>query len=1337
MANSFVSPENGREDANVIPKTGGIAFDIPLYDLETTGGASYALTLSYKSSMLKEDYGTWAPESPENLIGVGWGLSIGSRICIIQKYPVKYGLYFNGIFYQLKEENTQGNQIHYSTVSYSLLHIIYYKVQQEWIVFSEDGTQYVFGRNDDFTNEHGTYSENTGTYAQAGSEYNKVRNLISHPNAQGIPANANADNTMCRTTENTLLGYNNWVGPTSDAQVMQPQATTWLLSHILDSFDNTISFSYVQHISNFNVSTTKTYSVASYLYRICVYCKSVLTEKITIEYGAKEDSEYSVDFIATPRPNGCQQKFEKLYIKKLVHHSISFQVFKESPSLWVTDQVQFNTKLIKPANNIVKRQLLEVQFLAKDTLDMQVSPSYQMTYYGSADGVSPSESGFDDVDHRYYNAKTGALFGSLKTISYPSGEVREYKYLEHDINSVFTTVTHQTKPSKAPTVIMTPYGYTIVIFMDSTLMRFFVYTGTNRGLQEQLLCTRIPTENYDYERLVSYSEHMIGLIAKQKDGHYYANVFYKKTEDDTWATGQPEESINEYPESWHVSVSDYGFAYTDKTSSDNRGVIVYHITDDYGKTFKATWQKPLNNVLDEGSNYRILLKALDDKCLIFAMNRTVIPAPPELNIDRNHTINSFNLKVTGIRADGTLIPVSNLGRGNMLKYQYLPTHSDATNYSMGYVFTGGLVERAVGVDLVGNFFVLRLKTRGSILWARVRKPANITVLDYQATNESDWSVVLFHQNNMEEFYDWNKNIQQKALEKVFRIQTTMFMDSESVIDSSVKVTENGIIYTIHYGTKQFPKLETSVTSFCTYLGGDRNNFKLQQYNGDDYNLVSCISKDNMFAIFQGKTTKDGYQKKYMYYNPSSAVWAPIQTGTVTSPSTTYNESAETALHAIFIIGIILSVALLPFGLTTAVGIITTAVSVGLFVAAEVTCAVLQNSLKSSLNLETSSFGNRFINDGTTIWFRNQQQDRMTAIGNGTAYQPHDSLDGTKVTGRVLSSSQQFGHIYNFVPFFTDQKKLYYRVLKNNAVGLPIPLGGASVNISDLYLDPREDAVYAYVDNYVYKFISGALVSQTNNDNCPFRQVDACCMVSTKDQTIYVQILASGQKACYKVNSEGYHAPCLLSDIFIGTRFHYTDGACALLKGGNDKDEEFFYLFCDREYEIVKYTFSTRKFIVTEHGTLDQYLKDRKITNFPYDKIDAVYDDNGTIYIRNNQFVKYADNGTLLSTGRMGDQLLAEPMDADDVVLTYSDHVLSYYKKKSKTFHIQYLMGGSLNQGLKSYVVDTVSFYDDPRFNGVPSSVTKYKYHTGCSTHVRGTGTAVFSEVDVCTMEEES
>lgn len=1333
MADSFVEPVNGIEDSNVIPKNGSVAFDIPLYQLETVGGASFPLTLNYKSAMLKEDYGAWTPESPENMIAAGWGINTDSRIFIIQKHPYKYALYLNGILYQLKPDFTKGFHLYYKTVIHSLFHIYYDTVLKYWEVSMEDGTRYQFGKNDDYTKESGTYSAATGTYSQASAEYVAVRNIISHPNDAGVPVNINADNTICRTTEMTLFGTNNWVAPTYGLLAMREKPCGWRLSHIVDSFDNVISFSYIQHISNLaGTDTSKTYSVSSYLYRISVFCKNVLTEKIVFVYGEKDSNEYYVDFLATPRPNGNQQKFEKLYLKKLSRFTCKFTAMQEEPTLWMADQTQLISTLMKPATNIVKRQLNEVQLLATDSLDIQYSPSYKMTYYGGADGVSAGQTGFDDSSHLYFNAKTGAVFGNLKSITYPAGEKREYKYTEHDINSVATTLWESAPSAKTPITISTPYNYLIMIFPNPATATsiFYAYTMTLMGWRKKKLFEAKVVDNYDYERMVSYSENVIGIIAQKIDSNYEMKVFTRDLEgNDVW-NDKITRTINGNVDKMHISVSDEGYAYTYASSDTAAGTLYYGVTSDDRTTFETELQMSLSALVKEGLNYRVVIKVLENKCLAFVTTPQTLSAPkPTWFRTTDLHYETYWLKGGGIRKDGSQLPISDMGMPQLLWHSFMAPDPSAITKTAAWYLTGGKLEKMTGVDIIGNFVVLRFQCRGQTAWYY---SGNIGFYHAQkdALDSGDWCQVLFQYNNAESFSYLDSNVLTAALVKERpRTLTTWPTLVQSTIESSAQVTENGIIYTVHYSCYKTPDIEKYNTIFCTYRGGSKSDFNIQTNDTDQ--MLSCVMKDNTFAAFHGKLSDSSLGKAYYYLNNSDSTWHRMNTGSVSAPSLIYNHDAEAVLKMIAILGMVISIALLPFGLSTVGGIICTALSAGLFISAEVTSAILQSSYKSSLNLEDSFFGNRFINDGTTIWFRGQQQDRLTAIGSGTAFQPYDALSGDGVIGNISTNNQQFGHVYNYVPFFTNQKKLYYRRLKNDAVGVPIPIGGLSVGCSDLYCNPLTKNIYAYKDKYIYSYLSEGRFTKAVNTQYPLRHMDACCLLRKGSDTCLIAI--TGNRVSYSINEGSFIKHEKMSSIFTGT--HCVCADCALEQVESSTEATSFYLFYGNEYELVEMDMSAQIFYVIDYGTLDQFIQTLGITDFPFDKLDAAYYDDGPCFIRKNRFVKYNSAGVKTKEGQLGQDWFKEDIDANDVLLDFTNDFMSYYKKSTGDFQLLSHAGGTINDSIRNYAVDTVSFYTDPR-NGAasPTSVTKYRYYTDSGTYAAETGTVVYNCVDICTTE---
>lgn len=1337
MANTFIEPVNGKEDTNVIAKSGGIAFDIPLFELRTAGDASFQLNLSYKSAMTKEDYGTWGPEAPSNLVGVGWGINIEDKIFLMRRINRKVGMFLKGKLYELRSiESTDNNILKFETAAQSLLRIYYYINQKYWSVFTEDGTEYVFGHLDKFNKENGNYSIATGTYTEASPEYEDIRKLISAPDEHGIPANVNADNTLCDTEESVLTGRYGWLAPTYDANAMTKSVTQWRLSHIKDSFSNVIAFSYIQHISNLIGSDqTKTYSVANYLYRISVYNSDIEIEKIVLSYQNKDNQEYNVDFVSTPRPNGAQQKFEKLYLTEFTRYSCKFQEFQGDVALWISDRVKLNSKLLTIDKQIVKRQLLEVQFLSKDT-DIQYMPSYKMTYYGNTDGVSAGPAGFDDKNHLYYNASSGAVFGFLKTLTYPSGERREYKYEEHEINSFFTTWSEKLPQNTELNVIHTPYHYSIVIVKEEESMVYYVYTMTISGWRKIKLLITPYMSNYDYEQHLSYSETIIGIIQSASDTIRNICVYVRDgNEDGIWksANGFPIEFSCELNK-LAIDVSNDGVGYSYVPSGQTIGNIYFVPTDRIGHTFKDTITYPLTNLVNDGS-YRVFVKICGKRCYAFGLSLVVkeLPKPSWWLGTGKPQYDTFTLKAGGIGGDGKALPISDLGEPDFLNRSYNPKNMAMHfNISANYMI-GTKIEKMLTVDMVGTFFVLRYKTRGRCISFRRE---NAIIYEYSlkqvnANGISDWCLPLICNQNTGNFYYIAKSVYNKAfkLNKISDLEDVIY--TSPTMDCSTQISENGMVYTLHLNSVSSREtIDDYITIFCTYLGGSSSDFKVQ--TDESYKMLYCIIKDNVFAAFQAKLSDQTYGKRYMYYNTQDGTWYHINTGTLTDSSITYNKNAEIALKVLGGLGIAMFLALLPFGISSAAGLICTALSTGLFIASEVSSSILQNSLKASLNLECSYFGNRFINDGTTIWFREGRQDRLTAIGSGTSYQPYDSLNDTGILGSVITTKQQFGHVYNYVPFFTDQKRLYYRTLKNDKVSYAMALGGLSVGCGDLYMDPDNLITYAYKDEYVYQFSYEGLISITKNTECPCRCVDACCLLKEGSQKL--RLLISGDDLWTSLNGQQFYQT-LMSSAFPKCDFTYIDCALEVWK---DETANRLYLFSGTQYCLYSAEISDNPiFQFIEKGSLEDYLKAQKIdkATFEFDKLDAVYHDKGICFIRGNRFQKYRPDGTM-GKGWLGVEWFHQDIDANDAELYFTDDSLAYYNKKTGDFQLNSLAGGCINDGIRNYAVDTVSFYTDPRLENQPASITKYAYHTGNSSYSMATQTAVYRMVEVRAQNEE-
>ena len=345
--------QGGTSNSNVDMRNGKLSLSIPLFSMNTPGGANYNLFLRYDSATLPNMYEVWNREMNTGLTGIGWGLNINDNIfAIMEGADIIYYMIFKGILYLLVYDTNATSQFEYKTSPVSNFKV-YYSQNDDFILYDEYGIKYVFGRDDNYVGEKGVYSVATGDYESGTKEYENVRKQISNPGIDNLPAQRISDNTISSTKEN-VISWNEWVGPSYNMTGTNTKVMCWRLSHIIDAFSNMITFSYIQHISDLMPSEdSEQYCIASYLYRISLYLAEKEVEKIVFEYGNKGTEEYNVDFDLIQRPNGIQYKFQKLYITQLSHYLNNY----------VDKRYALNTEIIAVDDGlkeISKRQLMAI-----------------------------------------------------------------------------------------------------------------------------------------------------------------------------------------------------------------------------------------------------------------------------------------------------------------------------------------------------------------------------------------------------------------------------------------------------------------------------------------------------------------------------------------------------------------------------------------------------------------------------------------------------------------------------------------------------------------------------------------------------------------------------------------------------------------------------------------------------------------------------------------------------------------------------------------------------------------------------------------------------------------
>lgn len=747
------SENNGLPD--VVTATGKLSLQIPLYALKSPHNILLDLSLIYKSNMLEKQYDTWSPEYNSGIIATGWSTNCMMKIMQLSIEPKVFWLQYLDGLYELKEKESTETYILYKTKSNSNLIIKYYPELNYWTVTGIDGNIYYFGKNDSYTNEDGTYSPTTGTYTNASQEYTKIRDLISNVQ-NGQPANAAADNTVCATNETSVVWDNGWIGPSTDVEKQRAITTCWHLSHIEDAFENILAFSYIQHISNVcSTQGTKTYTVASYLYRIRMFVRQIEAEAVIFEYSPKDTSEYFIDLTLLDRPNGMQQKFEKLHMLSIVHRVAGM----------VTDHIDLDTALETPTASIEgetlsRRQLHALKYYYSDNTDAQYRPGYQMYYYGEEDGVKVGSAGFDDA-HPYHNSQNGALYGNLKSLVYPSGQKKEFEYSELPLSNIDLSLDiHLEAGETAPEVIHTPYDYSIVIRKTTSTSYFSVATWTSTGWKYQELLTVATSANIDYEKLVSYSYHLIGLIGPNRHTFF---VYTRNTGGEgVWSSAPFLESIennnrvNGPDNKLAIAVADTGVAISSLLTTqgvDQIGYVWFYSTADNGKTFEQKEYQSLQNLVNNTNDYHILLKVVDSRCFVFGLAKTVEQirpttwTPPSW-VTQYPDIQHYSLSVGLMDAKSTGMAVQELGLVPYMIHKH--AWDSTTAWYKGLVCIGGKVTKALRVDQSAQTYSIRIKTR--MQWAKYWY--SDWSLQQGESEDMVWGIDLLYDSTSQAFRFW-------------------------------------------------------------------------------------------------------------------------------------------------------------------------------------------------------------------------------------------------------------------------------------------------------------------------------------------------------------------------------------------------------------------------------------------------------------------------------------------------------------------------------------------------------------------------------------------------------
>lgn len=1284
--------QGGISNSNVDMRNGKLSFSIPLFSMNTPGGANYNLFLRYDSATLPDTYEVWNREMNTGLTGIGWGLNINDNIfAIMEGADIIYYMIFKGIMYLLIQDIDASSQFVYKTSPISNFKV-YYSQDDDFILYDEYGIKYVFGKDDEYVGEKGTYSVATGNYEYASKEYENVRKQLVNPDINDLPARRISDNTISSTKEN-VISWNEWVGPSYNITGTSMKVMCWRLSHIMDAFSNMITFSYIQHISDLSTNDdTKQYCIASYLYRISLYLSDKEVEKVVFAYENKGTEEYNVDFDLIQRPNGIQYKFQKLYISQLRHYLNNY----------VDKRYVLDTEVIiadDGLKEISKRQLMAINIYGTEK-NIQSEPGFAFEYYNSNDGVDIGKEGFSEKN-KVYNPQNGAVYGLLKTIEYPSGKIERYKYREYSINSVSLVMDESVNNLKKSKQILTPYKFHLFLrLFNDNRYSIVVYTWSIFGWKKQELLTGETNEtifdSYNYESKIDFCENSIIVTALDT----LTTSFYKVS---TSVSGLWEKVVLPAELTGNIFSVSLNSRRLVLCTKLNDTFFLYPFVEENGN-YKMVGT-PIDVKQKVGTVALVSTTCLQENWVIIAYYRDTHTTRPTGFTGKDLGFYRTDTRCFIIRSDGS---TSNVVRPGYVPFAEILTDfttprpaivTEPTEYAM-YACVGGNVIDVKRVEKLGEVLYARLIVKNQVGFYGRNSPAQNSFM--KELGAMEWGIALDYDKQNETF----KLIGDSILRTVEDKNDKFFLADTELVQLPVSSVPagNGVTYTYNLEVPERNiKKYNSVGTF-EYAYNGSSVLSKKDYSTPNY---LCMFRDNFFEAFYTIVSKENtgakiFKRTYKYFNQKDMLFYPIETGSIDVTSVTYNEQEYNILKYLGYAGISLSIILLPLGFTSIFSSIISILSIALMAGSTILQQLFENSVKMTMDPNTSFYGNRYIIDGTTVWFRENGQERLTTLGGGLV-----RTDAIK--GKILADKQEFGTIYNYVPFFTDANYAYYTPIKNATMGEPRGLNSWDEGISGIEVNPEEASkIILYNGFYKFTFINKKYdrtekVLLNGQEQC----VDS--IVKIFGNNIYTLYFSGGFYYIVDENSNFTVPKQKISDGIIGSEFSHVD---ASLFVGWENDVKKIYLFNNDEYELVK--FENNVFYVESKGQLSEW-------EYPccFEKLDAAgYMGNNTFMITRNEKYAIIDviKKTIKEMGFLRDYFRRDAEKANtDLQFNYDALVMSIKKGDEVLFSLKKYLNGSLQKSIRDYVVSAVSTYGND--DAQPDAEVFYEYDTFQASYV--------------------
>ena len=383
QVNTLNTPSNseplGAPPANGVNlATGTVTLEQPIASV-----AGFDLSIVYNSENIQEKASLWNRDQEQGVLGLGW--SLPEYKIIRQTHETgttkddTYYLNWKGAVFELLfiSEDDAKKIKSYRLADKQDWVIKHDYVEDQWLLYLEDGTLYIFGEG----------------------------KKISHTS----------------NSEEKEVKWENWIGSSIQTEGQSQLTVCYNLSAIENLVGEQVKFYYINATKRIGNNTSgKSCTQACYLSKV----EGLRGKVLDFRYKFKESNEYSNPYPEPGPTYAHQTRLQRNYLSEI----ILYRDFHDSGL--TLGRIIFDYKFLQQGTSLQKRLLCAIRYFNK--VKNLIAPATVYDYFGlnHSDGVHV---GTTKATTKLYNPANGALYGALKLQTLPEGVSYGYQYGKKEV----------------------------------------------------------------------------------------------------------------------------------------------------------------------------------------------------------------------------------------------------------------------------------------------------------------------------------------------------------------------------------------------------------------------------------------------------------------------------------------------------------------------------------------------------------------------------------------------------------------------------------------------------------------------------------------------------------------------------------------------------------------------------------------------------------------------------------------------------------------------------------------------------------------------------------------